>query len=300
MRAGDHRLGLHVRARVGAGVEGESQRGEVGVGPEDGRQWPNAPGGVGLGKHGWEGVAADVGKVAGGGPALGGGVGRGVGRPPCHPWGRPRGGGRPIRGDSAGRGWPPPAGRAYGGGGGWDSAAALDPEDHESPRCPHGDRRRGNSSSARVVGGGARSPWPRLRLAQPGVRAFLGAGPGLRAAPPKRVVRGASGSGREVPRGPGDAEGRAPRPLAPRCFSSLGHSVPSGRPSGPQAPRGLRPPPLPAVARGSLGEGGLWASAPRARALPSRAAFAPGPSRAARCRRWWPVRTCPTSRWGGG
>lgn len=116
MRAGDHRLGLHVRARVGAGVEGESQRGEVGVGPEDGRQWPNAPGGVGLGKHGWEGVAADVGKVAGGGPALGGGVGRGVGRPPCHPRGHPRGGGRPIRGDSAGRGWPPPAGRADGGG----------------------------------------------------------------------------------------------------------------------------------------------------------------------------------------
>lgn len=194
--------------------------------------------------------------------------------------GRPRGGGRPIRGDSAGRGWPPPAGRAGGGGGGWDSGAALDPEDHEPPRCPHGDRLRGNSSSAGVVGGGARSPWPRLRLAQPGVRAFLGAGPGLRAAPPKRVVRGASGSGREVPRGPGDAEGRAPRPPAPRCFSSLRRYAPSGRPSGPQAPRGLRPPPLPAVARGSLGEGGplgqCAAGAPFSRSLCPRTEPEPG------------------------
>lgn len=152
MRAGDHRPGLGVQARVGAGVAGASHSGEVGEGPEDGRRWPEAPGGAGLGKRGWRGGGCRGGGGGRGRASPGGGVGRGGGGRRS----RPRGAGVVVGGRSATtpreEGGRRPRGLPVRGRGGWDSAAAPCPEDDDSPRCPRGDRRGGHCRS-RGAGG---------------------------------------------------------------------------------------------------------------------------------------------------
>lgn len=141
MRAGDPRPGLGVPARVGAGVAGASQSGEVGEGPEDGRRGPNAPGGAGSGKPEWRG----------GGCRAGGGGGGGGGGPPRRRCGQRAGGGLGPGGAGVGVGGRSARTAPGRGCRGWGSAAAPRPEDDEPPRCPRGDRG-GNRRSGRGVG----------------------------------------------------------------------------------------------------------------------------------------------------
>ena len=185
MRAGDHRLGLSVLARVGPGVEGEARSFEVGVGPakEGGGQTP--PEARDWGSRGGKGVAAEAGEVGEGGggrggPAGGGGVGSGLGAPPSRPrapaWRRvsdPRG----LPREAGGR---LPAGRAVGVG--WESAAALGLGGDEPRAVP------AVTAAEETAPGGPGAPRPNAcpHAARP--RPRLPGGP-----PPPRSARGGAG-----------------------------------------------------------------------------------------------------------
>lgn len=261
MRAGDHRLGLSVLVRVGPGVEGEARSFEVGVGPAEGRRWPDAPGGAGLGQQGREG-----------GGRRGGGGGRGGRWPwwPCWRWGCGQWAGRTsvsppgarveagVRsaGTPPGSGWPPPSGRAVGVG--WESAAALGLGGLRAPRCPRGDRRRGDgprrpgsAAAQRVSARSSAQPEAPRRPAAPAERSWRGGvrcghvccrrgrgsplSQGLCAAPYSRVP----GSRREVPPGLGTRESGGTRPAVSPPSAALS-PVAAGRDLETPPPR---PPP---------------------------------------------------------
>ncbi|XP_047711891.1 basic salivary proline-rich protein 3-like [Prionailurus viverrinus] len=243
MRAGDHRLGLSVLARVGPGVEGEARSFEVGVGPakEGGGQTP--PEARDWGSRGGKGVAAEAGEWAG--------------RTSVSPPGARVEAGVRSAGTPPGSGWPPP--RRACGGSGLGIGGRAGSRGRRAPRCPRGDcrrgdgpRRPGSAAAQRVSARSSAQPEAPRRPAAPAERSWRAGGvrcghvccrrgrgsplsQGLCAAPYSRVP----GSRREVPPGLGTRESGGTRPAVSPPSAALS-PVAAGRDLETPPPR---PPP---------------------------------------------------------